>query len=64
MRNSGISFDLKTEMEIIPRIGEIVDFRTQDEDHIFTVDRVVHCYEDHKLEKVYISGKQKKNWSK
>ncbi|HMG47074.1 MAG TPA: hypothetical protein VK614_06410 [Allosphingosinicella sp.] len=63
MRHSGISHDLKTEMEIIPRIGELIDFRDGEDEHIFLVDRVVHVYEGHKLAKVYISGKQKADWS-
>ena len=63
MRHSGISYDLKTELEIIPRIGEIMDFKDGDDHHLFLVDRVVHVYEDHKLTNVYISGTQRKNWS-
>lgn len=63
MRHSGISHDLKTEMSIIPRVGEIIDFRDGEDEHLFLVDRVVHIYEDHKLVKIYISGVQKRDWS-
>ncbi|MDQ8756721.1 hypothetical protein RCO27_10825 [Sphingosinicella sp. LHD-64] len=63
MRHSGISHDLKIEMEIIPRIGEVVDFIDGEDHHIFVVDRVVHVYEGYKLEKIYISGKQRRDWS-
>lgn len=63
MRHSGISHDLKTEMEVIPRVGDFVDFRDGDDKHLFIVDRVVHVYEDHRLQMVYISGQQSANWS-
>lgn len=63
MRHSGISHDLKTQMDIIPRIGEIVDFCDGEDDHIFLVDRVVHVYENNRLIKVYISGRKKTDWS-
>jgi hypothetical protein len=62
MRHSGISHDLKTEMEVIPRLGDIVDFRDGDDEHIFVVDRVVHVYEDHRLRMIYLSGQQRPNW--
>jgi hypothetical protein len=39
-------------MEVIPRIGDIVDFRDGADEHIFVVDRVVHVYEDHRLQMV------------
>ncbi len=64
MRHSGISHDLKTQMEIIPRIGDIVDFRDGDDEHIFIVDRVVHVYENHSLQKVYLSGQQRSDWGR
>jgi hypothetical protein len=63
MRHSGISHDIKTELDVIPRVGEIVDFSNNDEHHLFRVDRVVHCYDDHRLEKIYISGTQISNWT-
>lgn len=62
MRHSGISHDIKTEMDIIPRIGDVVDFTDGEDHHLFKVENVIHIYEDHKLEKVYLSGKQMSNW--
>jgi hypothetical protein len=62
MRHSGISHDIKTNFEIVPKVGEIVDFSNNDEQHLFVVERVVHCYEDHKLVKIYIAGKQIQDW--
>ncbi len=62
-RHSGISYDIKTQMEIIPRIGEIVDFRDNETHHIFIVDRIVHVYEDQKLSMIYISGQEMSDWS-
>lgn len=63
LRHSGISCDIKTQMEIIPRVGEIVDFRDGEEHHLFKVDRVVHIYEDHKINMVYITGQEMEDWS-
>ena len=63
MRHNGISSDINTDMEIIPRIGEIVDFRDGENRHIFKVDRVVHIYENHKINMIYISGQEMKDWS-
>jgi hypothetical protein len=62
MRHTGISHDIKTQLEIIPRIGDIMDFSDGDDRHVFVVDRVVHIYEGHKLQQVYISGKEKEDW--
>lgn len=63
MRHSGISFDIKTTMDVIPNVGHIVDFSDGKERHLFKVDRVVHIYDDQKLSHIYISGQQMSNWS-
>lgn len=62
MRHSGISHDIKTEMDVIPRIGDIIDFMDGDDHHLFKVEKVVHVYENHKLDKLHISGKKMLDW--
>jgi hypothetical protein len=62
MRHNGISHDLKTEMDVIPRVGDIVDFKEGEDEHLFVVDRVVHVYEDHRLQMIHISGQQRSDW--
>jgi len=62
MRHSGISHDIKTEMEIIPRIGDIIDYTYEQDHHLFKVEKVIHIYENGTLDKVYISGKQIDDW--
>lgn len=62
MRHSGISHDIKAELEIIPRIGDIVDFMDGEDHHLFKVEKIVHIYENHKFDKLHISGKKLSNW--
>lgn len=62
MRHTGISHDIKTNMEIIPRIGDIIDFTDGDDHHIFKVERVIHVYEGGEFDKIYIAGQQIRDW--